>query len=400
MRVLLIGTGAVGHVLSEFLIKDKTVSRLICASNDLKRAKSHINIKHKKLRLINLDASKKEEVIRAAKGVDVIINAGLPDFNETVMRAALEVKADYQDLCSHLKDLRTPEQMKYHRKFKSARITALINTGVAPGVTNLLARDIADDLDSVSAIRIRLLEEQKASEFIPSWSVNVTLDELSCPPIRYSGGKIRLSEPFGDIEEYEFPHPYGKRMVVNLYGDEIATLPRFIRTKSIDFKSGGSDIDLSRMLYKMGLFSNKPIKINDISVVPVDLFCKIAPQVPTPKEMRLLIKNKIVENSIFISVVEGEGIRSGKKILIKKIVTYPDLIAIQKVMPGATYISYPTGIAAYAFFKILQKIKEKGVFPPEALDAGLRKEVLLELESRGIVVDEQSSRIRIADKGR
>ncbi|MBU1202336.1 MAG: saccharopine dehydrogenase NADP-binding domain-containing protein [Nanoarchaeota archaeon] len=393
MKVLLIGTGAVGCVLSKFLAKDKIISKIICASIDIKRAKKFIDTKNKKIKLVNLDASKKDQVIKAAKGVDVIINAGLPDFNENIMQAALKVKANYQDLCSHLKDLKTPEQLKYHEQFKKAKLTALINTGVAPGITNLLARDIADKLDSVNSIKIRILEEQKASEFIPSWSIQVTLDELSAPPLNYSNGKFRLLDPFEDFEEYEFPHPYGKRIAVNTYGDEISTLPKFIKAKNIDFKSSGTDIELSRVLYKMGLLSSKPIKFKNNKIVPLELFSQIAPKVPTPEEMKNLIKNKIIENSIFVSVVEGEGLKSGRKIRIKKTVIYPDLKQIQKVMPGATYISYPTGLAAYTFLKILPRIKEKGVFPPEALRPEIRKEVLLKLENNGIVVNEQSSKI-------
>ncbi|HII71221.1 TPA: hypothetical protein HA265_00520 [Candidatus Woesearchaeota archaeon] len=394
MKVLLIGAGSVGYVLTRFLSKDKNISRIICATVDIKRAKETIDTKDRKIKLINLDASEKDALVNAAKGVDVIINAGIPDINEIIMQAALEVKADYMDLCSHLKDLKNPEQLKYHKRFKKAGLTALINTGVAPGITNLIARDLADKLDSVTKIKIRLLEEQKASEFVPSWSVSVTLDELSSQPLNYSKGKFKLVTPFGDLEQYEFPHPHGKRTVVNIYGDEVATIPRFLKTKNVDYKSGGSDIEFSRVLYKMGLLSGKPIKHKDSMIIPIELFSQIAPKVPTPKEMVRLVKQKVVENSAFISVVEEEGTDSGKKIRIKKTVTYPDLKCIQKTLPGATYISYPTGLAAYAFLKILPKIKQRGVMPPEALGPELRKQVFLTLESNGVTIEEQFSKIR------
>ena len=93
MKILIIGAGAVGYVLSNFLGKDKNVSKITCASNDIKRARDFIDAKNKKIKLINLDASKKDQLIRAAKGVDVIINASLPELNETIMQVALKVKA-------------------------------------------------------------------------------------------------------------------------------------------------------------------------------------------------------------------------------------------------------------------------------------------------------------------
>lgn len=391
MKVLIVGCGAVAYVLSTLLAKDKSVSKIFCASKDVKKAKKFIPF-NKKIKLVKLDASRFEDVVKAAKGVDLVVNASLPYFNEIIMRAALKVKADYQDLCSELKDLKTAEQLKFDKQFRKAKLVAVINTGVSPGVTNLLAGDIADKLDSVSAIKIRLLEEQKASEFVPSWSVEVTLDELSAPPLVYCNKKFCFREPFGDFEEYHFVHPYGKRIAVNLFADEVATIPKFIKTSNIDCKSSGSDIDFSRIIFKMGLLSYKPIKVKNSRIVPIELFAKIAPKVPSPKKMRELINKKIIENSVFVSVVEGEGVESGRKIKIKKAVVYPDLKNINKIMPGATYISYPTGLAAYAFLKALPKIRGKGVFPPERLSSDVRKEVLLELENHGIIVQEEFSK--------
>jgi saccharopine dehydrogenase-like NADP-dependent oxidoreductase len=393
MKILLIGAGAVSHVLSKLLVKDKSVSKIVCASVDIKRAKEFIDVRNKKIRLICLDASKKDQVIKAAKGVDVIINASLPNFNEIIMEAALAAKTNYIDLCSRLKDFKVADQLRFNSQFKKAKLLALINAGVAPGVTNLLAMDIADKLDSVSKIKIRLLEDQKASEFIPSWSVQVTLYDLSSPSLDYLNGKFRLLGSFKEFEDYEFPNPHGKKSTVNICGDEVATLPMFIKTKNIDFKSSGTDIEFLRVFDKMGLLSSKPIMVKNKKMVPLELFTKIAPKIPIPKEMKRIVKNKIIENAVFISVVEGEGIESGRKIRIKESVTYPDLKHIHKIMPGATYISYPTGVAVYAFLKVMPKIKEKGVLPPEALNHEIRKEILLELESNGIVVNEEFSKI-------
>jgi saccharopine dehydrogenase-like NADP-dependent oxidoreductase len=392
MKILLIGSGSVGSVISKLLSKEKQISKIICASNNIKEAKKFINQKNKKIKLIKLDASDIKQVVKAAKGADLIINASLPNFNENIMEAALKVKANYQDLCSHLKDLKTPEQLKFHNRFKKAKLVGLINTGIAPGITNLLSKEIADRLDKVEEIKIRLLEEQKASEFVFSWSPEVTLDELSAPPLTYKNGKFKLLKAFGDLEEYNFPHPFGKRYTVNIYGDEISTIPLYIKVKNVDFKSSGSDIDVSKMIYRLGLLNKKPIYLNKNKIVPLEFFTKMIPKIPSPNEMSRMIDNGIIENAVFISIVEGIGIEAGRRIKIKNTVVYPDLKQISKIIKGSTYISYPTGLTASAFSKIIPKIKEYGVFPPEALDAGLRKEVLIDLENKGIVVDEQFSK--------
>src|SRR3989338_6029756 len=163
MTILLIGAGAVASVLTKYLVKDRCVSKIVCASKDIKRARQFIN-KERKIKLISLDAARTGKIVKAAKGADLIINASLPDFNENIMRAALRVGANYQDLASRLADLKTVEQLKFHSRFRKAKLVGLINAGVAPGITNLLARLAADKLDEVRSIRFRLLEEQEASE--------------------------------------------------------------------------------------------------------------------------------------------------------------------------------------------------------------------------------------------
>jgi saccharopine dehydrogenase-like NADP-dependent oxidoreductase len=78
---------------------------------------------------------------------------------------------------------------------------------------------------------------------------------------------------------------------------------------------------------------------------------------------------------------------------MKNVVVYPDLKEIAKKMPGATYISYPTAVAVASFAKIMPQIKMRGVFPPEALNSKIRRDILIELEGYGIKVQQEFSRI-------
>lgn len=389
MKILLIGAGAVSSVILRYLSKDKDVSEVICASKDTKRAREFINTSERKIKLVALDASNVQKIINRASGVNLIVNASLPRFNENIMEAALSVGAHYQDLASELVDLKNAEQLKFHKRFQGAGLVALINTGVAPGITNLLAREAADKLNVVDEIHFRCIEEQGANEFIFAWSAETTLDELTAPPLVYRNGKFVFTRPFEDSEEYEFPHPFGKRRAFSIYGDEVATIPLFIKVRNVDFKSSGTDIEFSKALFRLGLFNKKPITFEGKKIIPLEFFKKIAPKVPSPRKMEQLIKNRIIENAVFALVVEATGKQQNQSIKVKMSVVFPDLKAIYKKFSGATYISYPTGTAAYAFSKIIPKIKSVGVFPPEALGDEMRKIALLILEKNGIVINQQ-----------
>jgi saccharopine dehydrogenase-like NADP-dependent oxidoreductase len=392
MKILIVGAGAVASVLSRQLAKEKNITHITCASNDLRSAKEFIDTRNPKVSLARVDASKIKDVARAAKGYDLIINASIPRYNTNIMEAALKVNANYQDLCSELRNWKNPEQLPFHRRFKQAGLVGLINTGVAPGVTNLLAAEVAHKLDSVDEIKIRLIEDMQSSEFIFSWSTQVALDTIRANPLCYRNRRFIFLEPFGDAEDYEFPHPFGKKRLMNLYGDEIATLPLYLPVNNVCMKSGGADIDIARSIKGMGLLDDKPVDVKGKKVVPLDFFKSLAPHTPSPKEMSRMIKEKVVENAVFVSTVEGIGKQRGKSICMKSTVIYPDLKAITEKMEGATYISYPTGVSAAVFARIIPKIMECGVFPPEALSHEIRKEVLICLEKEGIVLEEKYSK--------
>ena len=388
MKILLIGAGAVGSVISKYLNKDDEVAEVICAANDINRAKEFVG-EGNKIKLIELDASSIDEIADKARGVNLIINVSLPRFNENILEAALRVGAHYQDLASELADLKTAEQLKFNEKFKQAGLTALINTGVAPGITNLLAREAADKLEEVEEVHFRCVEEQKASEFIFAWSAETMLDDLTAPPLVYRNGEFLLTKPFEDSEEYEFPEPFGKRHAFSIYGDEVATVPLFIKTKFVDFKSSGADIEFSKALSRLGLFSKEPMEFNGGRIIPLEFFKRIAPKVPSPQKMKQMMDEVIIENAILGLFVEVIGKEQKQDMKIKMSATFPDLKEITKTLPGATYISYPTGTAAYSFSKVIPKMKTAGVFPPEALGDEMRKEVMLNLERNGIIISQQ-----------
>ncbi len=372
MKILLIGSGAVGSVMAKLLVRDRSVSKVVCATDDVQRGRAFIEITHKKLRLIKLDASNVKEVVRAANDMDLIINAALPRYNKKIMKAALKAKVNYQDLCTYFADYRTPEQLAFHEKFQQAKLVGLFQTGVAPGVTNLLAREIGDTLDAVSDIKIRLIEEQKSSAFVFSWSPEVTLDELSAPPLVYREGTFNYSEPFGDVEQYPYPAPFGPKYAVNIWGDEVTTIPRYVKTNNVDYKSSGAEIDLSRTLYNLGLFNTQPVSVKGKRIVPRDFSLKLAPKTPTPQEIREMMTSGTLEDAYFLSVVEGIGREARHNIRIRYTITYPSLQQIPRPFRGATHISYATGVAAVVFAKVIGKSDTYGMYPPEVLDAHLR----------------------------
>lgn len=393
MKVVVLGCGAVGSVITKFLTLEKNIKQVVCADNNLKRAKNFVNFSSNKLSFAKVNANSKNDIVSITKDADLIINSSLPRFNDNILEAALQIGANYQDLCSYLDSSNAPTQLAFHNKLERAKLVGLINTGLSPGLTNLLAKIASLDFDRVNSIRIRTLQQQYASQPIFALSPEIILEEAKEPALIYRNKKFEYIEPFSEVEEYPFPKPSGKKFVFSVYGDEVSTLPRYIATDSVDFKASGNDIESAKALYDLGLLQKEAIPIGKESFIPLDFISKGLPDVPTPQEMLKLVEDGIFKDSEVILAVEISGEKHGKKILVQNTVKFPSIKEMHRVCPGSTYISFPTGLSAFCFSKIIPKIKEEGVFPPEALNVDLLQEVISEMASNGIVFHKKISNV-------
>ncbi|KHO48384.1 MAG: saccharopine dehydrogenase [archaeon GW2011_AR5] len=384
MRVFMAGTGAVASVMLRFLARERYIDEIICASNRPQEAKFLPKSAKIKVRAVNL--ANRREILEHAKGAECIINASLPDFNEALMEAALKIGSNYQDLCSFLYDLKTTEQLRFHKRFAKKGLVGMINTGVSPGVTNVLVANAADRLDSVSEVKIRVFEDQQSEEILFSWSPHVIINEAISPPLVYRNRKLAFEKPFGAVETYEFPKPIGKRKVVALYGDEVSTLCTNIGARNINYKAAGSDIEVLKAFYKLGMFKTEYVRVKKKKVVPADVFQKLAPAIPDPTMMIKLLKEGTIENAVLACSTEVSGRKDGRKVSIRSSIVYPTIRQISKEFPGATYVSYPTAISAFAFYKSMHLVDSNGVFAPESLSKSVRENILQELKNARINV--------------
>ena len=98
---------------------------------------------------------------------------------------------------------------------------ALICTGAAPGLTNLLAKRGAEMLDTVESMQIRLFESTESKDPDLHLVADVAYDEAISSPRVYRNGRFSLAKRFAEREKFRFPPPSAKLSCI---------LPR--RTKS------------------------------------------------------------------------------------------------------------------------------------------------------------------------
>jgi len=155
MKLLIIGCGEQGSTIARYLVDKADVDEVRLADINLGRADELAEtLKSSKFFTRRVDAGNVEEVSGVAEGMNVVVNATLPRFDLPIMEAAIKAGTNYVDMASGPPYV-IGEQLAQDTKWRKAGLTALISTGISPGVTNVLIARAADQLDSVDEILIR-----------------------------------------------------------------------------------------------------------------------------------------------------------------------------------------------------------------------------------------------------
>jgi hypothetical protein len=347
-----------------------------CGDRDPLRARRFLG-KKSTIAVAAVNARNLYGIVRAAKGSQLIVNASASVFNEIVLRAALRLRAHYLDLSSHLtRNPFQPEQFRYAKKFQAKRRAALINTGAAPGLTNLLVMRAADMLDEVHSVQIRLYESTESDDPISQWSPEVSFDEAISQPRVYRHKKFRLAKRFSELEKFRFPDPIGTAMVVLAAQDEVTTLPKFIDMQDLDVKIGGNEFDRLRRWHRQG-------KLSKSRGLPRLRF----PETSSPRKIASLIRRGILQNARFAASVLVRGAKHGPKedqhLLIRSDAMFPTLYQIRRQGRFTTAVAYATAHAAAQFIKYFPR-DAAGVFAPEELSSEIRRSILGGVRKHGV----------------
>ena len=387
MRIFVLGAGATGSLLAQLLERQGHAVR--CGDRDIERARHFLGPKSE-MPLFEVNARNLRGIVAAAAGSQLIVNASASVFNQIVMRAALRLRAHYVDLSSHLtSNPFKAEQLAFAKRFEEKNRTALINTGAAPGLTNLLVKRAAESLSVIDSVHIRLYESSESRDPISQWSPEVTFDEAISNPRIFRDGRFLMARRFAELERFRFPDPIGSANVVLAAQDEVATLPYFIPMREMDVKIGGNEFDRLRRWYKQG-------KLSKSRGIVRNRF----PQTLSPRKIASLIRSGVLQNARFAAVILTAGVKrgdSGQRLLLRSECLFPTLYQIRQQGLFTTPVAYATAHIAALFVKFFPR-DLSGVFPPEALPVENRRAILSALRSHKIKLSHKSTLIKLASE--
>ena len=387
MRVAILGVGGVGRTLASELRNDERVDSLVLVDKIADRAKVLAGMRGRvAIEARQADVDSRELVTRAIRKCDIVVNATLPRYNLTIMAAAVDAGANYLDLAASgpKEPCGRPgilEQLDLHDRFKAAGLTSLLSMGLDPGISNVLARESADKLDAIDAVRIRSGGVVRLPGFtaFPLYSREAFLSDILIPPTVWDDGALREREPLGEEEEFLFPDPVGKQRTFLISHEEVKTLPLYLGkpVRRVDFKYALDPhlVNALLSLDRLGLLDDKRMIRLGNQLIPFRRALLAA--FPEPSALVLPLEGtKVV-------TVEVEGAKAGERKVHRSDIVLSHQEANRRRSTTAVYYMTAVGAAIGTVLIGEKALPGPGVYPPEVLEPA---RVLKEWAARDLAV--------------
>lgn len=184
-----------------------------------------------------LDLADQEWIKEAIAASDLVIHCAGPFHyrDASVLESCIEQGVNYVDVSDHPSFTR--KALAYKEAAEKAGVTAIINTGIFPGISNSMVREGVEQFDEAERIHLSYLVSGSGGAGVTV--MRTTFLGLQHPFKVWLDGEWQEVKPYSDRETINFPAPYGKTGVYWFDMPEAFTLPEtFPTVKSVITKFG------------------------------------------------------------------------------------------------------------------------------------------------------------------
>ena len=366
MHICILGAGRVGSAMAIDLAKDKQFEITVVDrdSNTLQKLK-----KIKGIATMRDDLSKPATVKRLISSADLVIDA-VPGFmGFQTFKTVIESGRNVVDIAFFPED-----PFELDTLAKKNNVIAVMDCGVAPGMSNVLIGHVSQLLDEVYRAVIYVgglpVVREWPYEYKAVFSPIDVIEEYTRPARYVENGQQVTREALSDPELLHFP---GIATLEVFNTDGLRTLMHTIDCPNMKEKTMRypGHIDKMKVLRETGFFSNKPVSINGTRVRPIDF---------TSKLLFPMWELKEGEEDLTVMQIMVEGSRKGKNYRYKYF-----LLDRFDPVTNTTSMARTTGYTATVVARMIARglYKDKGVSPPEYLG---KKETCVEFILQGLKV--------------
>ncbi len=235
-RVLILGgTGRIGSSVGQDLIAHTDAEITITGRNvDVVKALSA------KLRdrvdFVVIDLDDREKLRNTIASCNLVIHCAGPFHyrDARVLKTCIELGVNYLDVSDHRSF--TQKALDCKSEAEAAGITAIVNSGIFPGISNSMVLQGFEKLDSVERIHLSYVVAGSGGAGITV--MRTTFLGLRRPFEAWIDGEWQVVKPYSSREPIQFPPPYGRTGVYWFDMPETFTLPETFPVKTVITKFG------------------------------------------------------------------------------------------------------------------------------------------------------------------
>ncbi len=370
MKTIVLGGGLVGGPMAVDLSRDDRFDVAVADVNE--SLLNRIKTDHPRITCILRDLSGPAEVSALVSDFDWVVNA-VPGFmGYRTLKAIIEAGKHVVDIAFFPED---PFELDTLAREKG--IVAVVDCGVAPGMSNVLCGYAAGLLDETRSILIYVggLPEIREwpYEYSAVFSPIDVIEEYTRPARYVENGKDVVRPALSDPELLNFP---GIGTLEAFNSDGLRTLARTLDAPNMKEKTlrYPGHIEKMAVLRETGFFSEKPIAISGVEIRPIDFTAKL-----------LFPKWELKEGRADITVMQViiEGVEQGRTVRY----VY-DLFDKFDKATRTSSMARTTGYTATVVLRMLAEgmYTRTGISPPEYIGRqnGCVDFILEGLKARGI----------------
>jgi saccharopine dehydrogenase-like NADP-dependent oxidoreductase len=369
-RAVVLGGGMVGAVIAEDLLEEEGL-QVTLVDRDASRLEE-VAQRSPGLTTRVADCSDPAALAALAAEADVVVGALASHLGFGALRAVLEAGKPYCDISFMAEDPLALDGLA-----REQGVTAVVDCGVAPGMTHMLVGYAVQALDRVDALKIYVGGLPRVRswpfEYKAGFAPADVIEEYTRPVRVVEHGKVVVKEALSEPELLEF-EGVGTLEAFNTDGlrslVETLEVPHMVE-KTMRYPGHRA---LMQAFRETGLFGTEPVTVRGAQVVPRELTSALLFPKWTFEEG---------EEDLTALRVIAEGARGEQPVSLRW-----DMLDRYDPATGRTSMSrttaYPCAIVARLL--LAGRVPQAGVLPPERLGAmpGVLDEVLAALRSRGV----------------
>ena len=350
MNVIVLGGGLIGSPIAVDLSKDKDIQVTVADINE------EVLTKLKKIRGIETvrhDLSDTRRLKTLISDFDMVVSS-VPGFmGYKILKTIIETGKNVVDIAFFPEDALELDSLA-----KQHSVTAVVDCGVAPGMSNMLtgyADHLLDETESALSYVGGLPEiRQWPYEYKAVFSPADVIQEYVRPAFYVENGKIVKRPALSEPEYIYFP---GLGTLEAFNTDGLRSLIKTLDIPNMKEKTMRypGHIDKIILLRESGFFSEEAVEVKGVKIKPLDVTSRL-----------LFPKWKLEEGEVDITVMKI--IIRGKK--DRKAVSYTyDLLDKYDPVSNVHSMARTTGYTATMVLRLLKTglFKKKGIIPPELI---------------------------------